>query len=166
MLLRQLADTDEELLQLAYQGISFSNVPGVTFEYSNLGFALLGKIITNISGMPYQKYITENIMKPIGMNDSKWEYDDVPKERLAHGYRWEDETWKEEALLHDGSYGAMGGLQNGVCRLRWLSEFRTAKRNSTAPLRRGTPRDWLSGKKSAVSKRWLKAYGQASSLLQ
>lgn len=107
---RQLADTDEELLKLVSGGISFSNVPGTTFEYSNLGFALLGKIIGNVSGKPYQQYITENIMKPIGMNDAKWEYDEVPADKLAHGYRWEDEQWKEEALLHDGSYGAMGGL--------------------------------------------------------
>ena len=43
---RQLADTDEELLQLIRDDISFSNTPGVNFEYSNLGFALLGKIVS------------------------------------------------------------------------------------------------------------------------
>lgn len=117
---RQLADPDAELIQLISQGISFSNVAGVQFEYSNLGFALLGKIISNVSGMPYQKYITDNIMKPIGMKDSKWEYDEVPKEHLALGYRWEDETWKEEGLLHDGSYGAMGGL---ICSIEDFSKY-------------------------------------------
>lgn len=107
---RQLADTDEDLLAQVSGGISFSNVPGVTFEYSNLGFALLGKIVTNVSGMPYQKYITENIMKPIGMNDSKWEYTEAPADVFAPGYRWEDGAWMEEPILHDGAYGAMGGL--------------------------------------------------------
>jgi CubicO group peptidase (beta-lactamase class C family) len=107
---RQLADPDKELLEQVSDGISFSNVPGVTFEYSNMGFALLGKIIANVSGMPYQKYITENIMNPIGMTDSKWEYTEIPTEVFAPGYRWEDNTWKEEPVLHDGSYGAMGGL--------------------------------------------------------
>jgi CubicO group peptidase (beta-lactamase class C family) len=117
---RQLADPDQELLQMISKGISFSNVSGVTFEYSNLGFALLGKIITNISGMPYQQYISENIMKPIGMNDSRWEYSEVPKDQLALGYRWEDEKWKEEPLLHDGSYGAMGGL---ICSVEDFSKY-------------------------------------------
>lgn len=117
---RQLADSDQELLQLVSGGLSFSNVPGITFEYSNLGFALLGRIVTAISGIPYQKYITENILKPIGMNDSKWDYGDVPADRLALGYRWEDETWKEEALLHDGSYGAMGGL---ICSIEDFSKY-------------------------------------------
>ncbi len=117
---RQLDDTDEELLKQISEGISFSNVPGVTFEYSNLGFALLGKIITNISGTPYQKYITENILKPIGMNDSKWEYDEVPNEQLALGYEWIDNTWKEIPLLHDGAYGAMGGL---ICSIEDFSKY-------------------------------------------
>ncbi|HMJ67872.1 MAG TPA: serine hydrolase domain-containing protein [Cyclobacteriaceae bacterium] len=117
---RQLDDTDKELLDQVNDGISFSNVPGVTFEYSNMGFALLGKIISNVSGMPYQQYITNNIMKPIGMNDSKWEYSEIPADVIAPGYRWEDETWKEEPLLHDGAYGAMGGL---VCSIEDFAKY-------------------------------------------
>lgn len=107
---RQLADTDKELLQLVEKGISFSNVPGIQYEYSNLGFALLGRIITVVSGKPYQQYISENIWKPLGMDHTYWEYTKVPAGVLAHGYRWINEQWKEEALLHDGAYGAMGGI--------------------------------------------------------
>lgn len=117
---RQLADTDEELLQLLKEKISFSNVPGVEFEYSNLGFALLGKIITNVSGKPYQTYITENILKPLGMNSSLWEYAQADPALLAKGYRWEDDQWKEEPMLHDGSYGAMGGL---ICSIEDFSKY-------------------------------------------
>jgi CubicO group peptidase (beta-lactamase class C family) len=106
---RQLADTDKELLDLI-QDVSFSNVPGIAYEYSNLGFALLGKIITNVSGKPYQQYINENILKPLGMNNTYWEYTKAPVEKLALGYRWQNNQWVDEPLLHDGSYGAMGGL--------------------------------------------------------
>lgn len=117
---RQLEDSDQDLLDQVKGGVSYSNVPGVTFEYSNLGFALLGKIVTNVSGMPYQKYITENIMKPIGMNDSRWEYTEIPAATFAPGYRWEDEKWKDEPLLHDGSYGAMGGL---ICSIEDYAKY-------------------------------------------
>jgi CubicO group peptidase (beta-lactamase class C family) len=106
---RQLADSDNDLLDLV-QKVSFSNVPGVAYEYSNLGFALLGRIITEVSGHPYQQYITESILKPLGMTHTYYEYTKVPAEKLAHGYRFINNDWKEEALLHDGSYGAMGGL--------------------------------------------------------
>jgi len=106
---RQLADTDKELLDLI-KDVSFSNVPGIAYEYSNLGFALLGKIITNVSGKPYQQFINENILKPLGMNNTYWEYTKAPVEKLALGYRWQNNQWVDEPLLHDGSYGAMGGL--------------------------------------------------------
>ena len=107
---RQLSDTDAELMQLMKDNPSFSNAPGLQYEYSNLGFALLGTIIKNVSGMPYQQFIDQQIFKPLGMNNTYWEYTKVPAQQLAHGYRWIDGNWREEALLKDGSWGAMGGL--------------------------------------------------------
>lgn len=107
---RQLANSDDELIALYKKGISFSNDPGLGYEYSNLGFATLGYIIKKVSGKTYEDYITENILKPLGMTHTYWEYDKIPKDKLAHGYRWLDNKWVEQPLLHDGSYGAMGGL--------------------------------------------------------
>ena len=111
---RQLSDTDEQLLELFEKGVSLSNVPGIAYEYSNLGFALLGQIITKVSGQPYQQYIHQNILKPLGMNNTFWDYRKVPAGSLAHGYRLANGTWKEEPLLGDGSYGAMGGLMTSL----------------------------------------------------
>lgn len=107
---RQLADSNKELLELVQSPVYFSNVPGVAYEYSNLGITLLGYIITQVSGIPYQKYINQNILTPLSMTHTYWEYTEVPPKDLAHGYRWKDGKWVEEALLHDGAYGAMGGL--------------------------------------------------------
>ena len=107
---RQLAITDEELLAFFKKGVSFSHNPGLSYEYSNLNFATLGYIIKKVSGKTYENYITENIIKPLGMTHTYWEYDKVPKEKLAHGYSWLDNKWVEQPLLHDGAYGAMGGL--------------------------------------------------------
>ena len=107
---RQLDETDQMLTDLMAGGVSFSNPASFAFEYSNTGYALLGKIISEVSGQPYQEYIREEILLPLGMTRTYWEYDSVPADILAHGYRWEDEQWKPEPILHDGSYGAMGGL--------------------------------------------------------
>lgn len=111
---RQLADSDADLLSLIKGGISNANVPSFAYEYSNLGFALLGRIITVVSGKPYQQYITDAILRPLGMTDTQWEYTRVPADRLVHGYRWKEGQWVEEALLHDGSWGAMGGLITSI----------------------------------------------------
>lgn len=97
---RQLADSEADLSAQWRGGVSFSNVPGVAFEYSNLGFATLGRVITVVSGKPYQQYITETILRPLGMTHTEWEYSRVPADQLAHGYRWQDEQWVEEPLLH------------------------------------------------------------------
>jgi len=107
---RQLADTTEDLLALIRGGLSFSTVPGSAYEYSNLGYALMGEIITRVSGRPYQQYVTEEILEPLGMLETYWDYRDVPEGELAIGYRWEDETWKREPMLRTGAYGAIGGM--------------------------------------------------------
>ncbi|MGB5429209.1 serine hydrolase domain-containing protein [Eudoraea sp.] len=111
---RQLDEPDQMLMNLLAEGIAFSNPPSYTFEYSNTGYALLGNIISRVSGMPYQQYITENILLPLGMKQTYWEYDKIPQEQLAIGYRWEDDQWQLEPMLHDGSYGAMGGLITSI----------------------------------------------------
>ncbi len=107
---RQLDESNEMLLELINSGMSFSSPTSYQFEYSNTGYAILGLIIKEVSGLPYQSYIGENILQPLGMNNTYWEIDEVKEEDLAIGYRWEDDQWKLEPMLHDGSYGAMGGL--------------------------------------------------------
>lgn len=111
---RRLADSDQQLIDFVRGGISFSNVPGYEFEYANLGFSLLGRIVTVVSGMPYQQYTAEQIFKPLGMTSTTWEWKDVPASRLALGYQWRDGTLTEEPMLHDGSWGAMGGLITSI----------------------------------------------------
>jgi CubicO group peptidase (beta-lactamase class C family) len=110
---RQLADTDEELIELFKKQISFSNVNGTEYEYSNVGFATLGLIIKKVTGLPYSEYINQHFFKRLGMQ-AAWEYTKVPADQLAKGYRYVNNNFKEEALLHDGIYGAMGGLITSV----------------------------------------------------
>jgi CubicO group peptidase (beta-lactamase class C family) len=114
---RQLADRDKDLMEFIGKQISFSNPPGIAYEYSNLGFALQGKIITKVSGMRFQDYIKKNILEPLGMKATTYEYGDIVPDKLAHGYRWLNEKWNEEELLHDtpdGSWGAMGAMISSI----------------------------------------------------
>lgn len=107
---RQLAISDEQMIAMIKKGISFSNVPGRVYEYSNMGFAMLGYIIKKISGKTYEDYITENVLLPLGMKDTYWEYAKVPEKQLVKGYRLVDGKYIEQPMLHDGAYGAMGGM--------------------------------------------------------
>ncbi len=40
------------------------------WKYSNLGYMLLGYALSRIAGQPYDEYVQENILKPLGMNHS------------------------------------------------------------------------------------------------
>ncbi len=107
---RQMAITQGEFGKWLRAGIPFSNAPGVTFEYSNYAYAMLGRIVSIASGMPFQKYITRNILKPLGMHSTVWDAGQVPPEHLAQGYRYEDESFKPEPILPNGAFAGMAGL--------------------------------------------------------
>ena len=107
---RRLADSVAELESLVAGGLNYSNPPGVKWEYSNLGFGLLGHVVTKVARRPYQEFITREILVPLGMTDTVWEFSQVPTNKLALGYRWEHERFTPEPILHDGTFGAMGGL--------------------------------------------------------
>ncbi len=146
---RQLADTDKDLMEFIGKQISFSNPPGIAFEYSNLGFALQGKIISKVSGMRYQDYIRQNILLPLGMQTTTYEFADVVPNKLAHGYRWLNNKWNEEILLHDtpdGSWGAMGSMISSIDEFAaymafHLSAWPPSNAAETGPIKRSSVRE-------------------------
>ncbi len=107
---QQLAATEDQFTALLASGIPFSTAPGTAYEYSNYGFAILGRIVARVSGRSYADYVRTALLEPLGMTATTLEPRAVPADRLAHGYRWEDEQWKEEPQLPDGAFGAMGGM--------------------------------------------------------
>jgi CubicO group peptidase (beta-lactamase class C family) len=111
---RQLAQSDAFLTAMVKAGIPFSNAPGVAFEYSNTGFALLGRVVATVSKMRYRDYVDANILKPLGMTTTYWDASAVPPGRLAKGYRREGDVFAEEPVLGDGAFGSMGGLFSTV----------------------------------------------------
>jgi CubicO group peptidase (beta-lactamase class C family) len=110
---RQLEKTSQEFLAFIKKGIHFSTATGLSYEYSNVGFTMLGYIIEKVTGKNYGVYIKENIWKPLNM-EATWEFSSIDDAKLAHGYRWINNNWTEEPLLHDGIYGAMGGMITSV----------------------------------------------------
>lgn len=143
---RQLDVPDSAFMAMLNNAVSFSNVSGITYEYSNMGFAMLGTIITKVSGRPYQQYITEEILVPLGMKNTVWEYSAIPEALLAHGYRREENQFKEETLLHDGAYGVMGGLISSVEDFSkymqyFIAAWPPANNKETGPVKRSSVRE-------------------------
>lgn len=143
---QQLSESDEALTRMLRQGIPFSNAPGVAYEYSNYGFAILGRIVSRVSGKPYDAYVSEQILRPLGMTSTTLHPDKVAANRRAVGYRWEDERWKEEPALPHGAFGAMGGMLTSIRDLsRYVAAFLDAwpprDGPETGPIRRASLRE-------------------------
>jgi D-alanyl-D-alanine-carboxypeptidase/D-alanyl-D-alanine-endopeptidase len=147
---RQQPLAEADFTRMLGEGVPFTRAPGTAFEYSNFGYALLGRIVTNVSGEPYDRYISRTILRPLGMNSSGYEVRSAPRERRAIGYRWEDERWTEEPTMAHGVFGAMGGLQTSANDYaRWiaflLSAWPARDDADEGPVRRATVREMAQG---------------------
>ena len=94
----------------------------------------------------YTNYINANVLRPLGMTSTTLEPSRVPADRLAHGYRWEDEQWKNEPLLANGSFGSMGGMLTTLSDLgRYVGAFLAAwpprDGPETGPIKRSSLRE-------------------------
>ncbi len=147
---RQQPLPEEEFTGLLEAGMPFSSAPQTQFEYSNTGYALLGRVITNVSGRPYDRYIMEEIMRPLGMINTRYEVRDAPEANYVHGYRWENDAYAPEPILGHGAYGAMAGIQTSIRDYaRWvaflLDAWPARDGAETAPVRRSSVREMAQG---------------------
>ncbi|MBI3199111.1 MAG: beta-lactamase family protein [Rhodospirillales bacterium] len=111
---RVLGMTPAELDALIADGNLFARPPGVAFEYSNTGYGLIGRAITNVAGMPYQAYIARTILEPLGMTRTTFDAPAASRGDYAWPYRLDDGQWSRERIEPDGEVGAMGGLATTV----------------------------------------------------
>ena len=64
----------KDALPLIYDQKLLFDTPGERFSYSNSGIVTLGAVIEAVTGQSYPDYIQENILKPLGMNDTHINY--------------------------------------------------------------------------------------------
>ena len=147
---RQTPLPEADFTAMLRRGVPFTRAPGTAYEYSNFGYALLGRIVQNVSRRPYRTYVETNILRPLRMISSGFEVSEAPIERRAIGYRWENAAWREEPTMAHGAFGAMGGLQTSANDYaRWvaflLSAWPARDGDETGPARRATVRELAQG---------------------
>jgi D-alanyl-D-alanine-carboxypeptidase/D-alanyl-D-alanine-endopeptidase len=108
---RQQVLPEAEFTKMLKAGVPFSRPAGMAMEYSNFGYATLGRIISNVSGQRYQDYIRKTFMAPLGMASTGYDIFASPAGSRAIGYRWQDGQWLREPDMADGAFGAMGGVE-------------------------------------------------------
>lgn len=62
--------------------------PGTDWAYSNTAYEILGVVISKISGVSFETYEMEHILKPLQMNTSSFIYPDIPDSLRVSGHIW------------------------------------------------------------------------------
>jgi CubicO group peptidase (beta-lactamase class C family) len=108
-----------EFSALLAGGLSFAWAPGTRFEYSNLGYAVLGRVITAVAGQAYPEFVQDRLLRPLGLSRTGFEAAETDALHLARGYRRGPGSWEE--LLPDGcgAFAPMGGVFSCVADLAW-----------------------------------------------
>jgi CubicO group peptidase (beta-lactamase class C family) len=93
--------------------------PGTRYDYSNLGYSLLGAIIERASGQSYEQYLRRHLLQPAGMWKTGYRIPEWTARELAVGYRG-DHRWGtplDHVWAPDGPWWnlrANGGLLSTV----------------------------------------------------
>jgi serine-type D-Ala-D-Ala carboxypeptidase/endopeptidase len=124
---RQQGTPAGEFSEFLRGGVSFAWAPGTCFEYSNLGYAILGRVVAAAAGTGYPQFVRDRLLRPLGLSLTGFEAAEFPAAELARGYRHGDAGWQE--LIPDGcgAFAPMGGVFSCVRDLaRWVSGFAAA----------------------------------------
>ncbi|WP_028641108.1 serine hydrolase domain-containing protein [Novosphingobium acidiphilum] len=147
---RQTTLPQDQFSRLLAAGVPFARAPEMRHEYANLGYAILGRVIANVTHAPYRAYVESTLLGPLGMTASGYDVHALPQDRRALGYRWENERWTEEPTMDDGAFNSMGGLSVSARDYgKWLAFLVSAwpprDAADTGPVRRGTVRQIAQG---------------------
>lgn len=88
------------------------SVPGERAGYSNLGYLVLGEVLTEVSGVGYEEYLRDEILSPLGMRRTDFVYpEDATGCDVATAYHtlWRPLTPLFRAALPQGVVGPRQG---------------------------------------------------------
>jgi CubicO group peptidase (beta-lactamase class C family) len=117
----------DEFRALLAGGVAFNWAPGTRFEYSNLGYAILGLIVTAVSGVPYDEFIRTRLLMPLRMTRTGFAAGEFPAAELAVGHRRGPDGWQPLPFDPYGAFAPMGGVFSCVADLAtWCAGFAAA----------------------------------------
>ncbi|MEO8477766.1 MAG: serine hydrolase domain-containing protein [Actinomycetota bacterium] len=117
----------ERFAGLLSGGFEAAWAPGTIFEYSNLGYGMLGRVLTNVGGTEYRDLVRARLLDPLGMGATVYTAGQVPPDRVAVGYVRRDDSFVEEPFDGYGALASMGGIFSSVRDLAtWVVGFADA----------------------------------------
>jgi CubicO group peptidase (beta-lactamase class C family) len=118
---RHLDLSDDEFDRIIANGCVFAGPTGTIYEYSNFGYAVLGRVVHRASGHRIQEIVTDRLIRPLGMSGTGWVEPD--HDGWARPMRWLDDRFVAELPpVGDGLIAPMGGIWADLRDMaRWVS---------------------------------------------
>jgi CubicO group peptidase (beta-lactamase class C family) len=63
--------TQEDIIADLVNNRSLASAPGSAFSYFNAGYCILGRVIEKITGQSYETWVTERILRPVGIGNMR-----------------------------------------------------------------------------------------------
>jgi CubicO group peptidase (beta-lactamase class C family) len=124
---RQQGLDPAEFGRLLAGGVRLAWAPGTRFDYSNLGYAILGRVIEAVTGQRYADAVRATVLAPLGLDSTGFEAAEFDPGRLARGYQRGATGWAELPFDGYGAFAPMGGIFSTVADLtRWSAGFAAA----------------------------------------
>jgi len=98
----------------AFKDLPLEFSPGEKFRYSSSGYILLGYIIEKVSGISYQKFVKNNIFKPLKMVNSGFDETNKVIKFKANGYNLIDGKIVKAAYRNISNAHASGALYSTI----------------------------------------------------
>jgi CubicO group peptidase (beta-lactamase class C family) len=105
---------DDFLAALKTAGVYFDRLE--VFKYSNLGYNVLGEVISNVTGGSYSEFVEERVIAPLRLSSTTYDHTRLPSDRLATGYRRrvDQRSVVPDERAWDRIWDAAGGLCSSV----------------------------------------------------
>lgn len=102
-------------------GVELESKPGEKFQYATINYDVLGLVIEKVTGESYEKYVNENIINPMELNNTYLYKDEAVNKNMAKGYKIEFlKPQLYEAPIYRGNKPAGYIISNGEDMAKWL----------------------------------------------
>jgi CubicO group peptidase (beta-lactamase class C family) len=119
--------TRDQVLRLISKQRELNFKPGDEFSYCNTGYTLMGEIVSRVSGKTFADWCSENIFKPLQMNNTLF-YDDHEKMVSNRAYSFQDtQDGLKKSVLSYANAGATSLFTTAEDLMKWANNFHTMK---------------------------------------
>lgn len=104
--------------------------PGRLFHYSGGGFVILQLVLEDVTGIPFADYMYQEVLKPLGMEDSQYGWDEKLSQKMATPYlsnRIEEDIFRFSGLAASALHTSARDLSRWMLAGSWTNhELRQA----------------------------------------